>query len=216
MRRGEARANYRPPRAAASRIELATVMDKRIEQQSHPGAEPAPGDIWVFGYGSLMWRPGFPYRVVEPALLRGYHRAFCVYSVRYRGTPERPGLVVGLDRGGSCRARAFCVAAADADAVCDYLDARELVTGVYHRRLVPVELPGRRVMAHAYVADRAHRQYAGKLSLSEAAEVIVAGRGAEGDNRIYLENTVAQLDDLGLNDGPLHALLRLVRERRVE
>ncbi len=177
-------------------------------------ASATDGDIWVFGYGSLMWRPGFPYRVVESALLRGYHRAFCIYSVRYRGTPERPGLVVGLDRGGSCRGRAYRVAAADARAVLDYLNKRELVTGVYTRRVVPVGIRSGRVNAYTYVADRGHAQYVGKLSLERAAEIILAGRGASGDNRDYLENTVAHLDELGIPDGPLHTLLRLVNERR--
>ena len=179
-----------------------------------PAIDDAGGtaDVWVFGYGSLMWRPGFPHLAVEPALLRGYHRAFCVYSVRYRGTPERPGLVTGLDRGGSCRGRAFRVAAADAGEARAYLDRRELVTGVYRRRTVPVELPGGRVMAWAYVVDTAHRQYAGKLPLAEAARVILRGRGASGDNRDYLENTVAHLDDLGISDGPAHELWRLVEK----
>ncbi len=191
-------------------------MDKRIDDRGPSAAEPADGDMWVFGYGSLMWRPGFPYLAAEPALLRGHHRAFCVYSVRYRGTPERPGLVVGLDHGGSCRGRAFRVAAAEAERVRAYLDRRELVTGVYRRRILPIELPGRRVGAYTYVVDRTHRQYARKLPLGKAAEVIVAGRGAEGDNRTYLENTVAFLDEVGIRDGPLHELLHLVRQRRAD
>ena len=83
------------------------------------------GDIWVFGYGSLMWRPGFPHLEVAPALLHGYHRAFCIYSVHHRGSRERPGLILGLDRGGSCQGRAFRVAAADAEATIAYLDDRD-------------------------------------------------------------------------------------------
>ena len=191
-------------------------MERRIDDDTRGAATMANGDIWVFGYGSLMWRPGFTYRDAHPALLRGYHRAFCVYSVRYRGTPERPGLVVGLDRGGSCRGRAYRVAAADVGRVCAYLDGRELVTGVYRRRLVPITLPGGRVEAYAYIVDRGHRQYAPKLPLDEAADVIAAGRGAEGDNRDYLENTVAFLGELGVHDRQLHALLRRVRERSGE
>ena len=182
-------------------------------RNSEPTA-PADGDIWVFGYGSLMWRPGFSYLAAEPALLRGYHRAFCIRSVRYRGTPERPGLVVGLDRGGSCCGRAYRVAAADARAALDYLDTRELVTGVYTRRVVPVKVRAGRVEAYTYVADRGHAQYAGKLAPGRAADIILAGHGASGDNRDYLENIVAHLDELGIPDGPLHTLLRLVSERR--
>ena len=184
-----------------------------LSRDSEPPA-PADGDIWVFGYGSLMWRPGFCYRAAEPALLRGYHRAFCIRSVRYRGTPERPGLIVGLDRGGSCRGRAYRVAAADARAALDYLNTRELVTGVYTRRVVPVNVRAGRVEAYAYVADRGHAQYVGKLSPDRAADIILAGHGASGDNCDYLENIVAHLDGLGSPDGPLHTLLRLVNERR--
>ncbi len=191
-------------------------MNRRIDDDTRGATTTANGDIWVFGYGSLMWRPGFAYRDAHPALLRGYHRSFCVYSVRYRGTPERPGLVVGLDRGGSCRGRAYRVAAADVGRVCAYLDGRELVTGVYRRRLVPITLPGGRVEAYAYIVDRGHRQYAAKLPLDEAADAIVAGRGGEGDNQVYLENTVASLGDLGVHDRQLDALLRRVRERSGE
>ena len=183
----------------------------RAPDDATPGA--AARDIWVFGYGSLMWRPGFRYCAAEPALLRGYHRAFCVYSVRYRGTPEAPGLVLGLDRGGSCRGRAFRVAAADAAEALAYLEERELDTGSYHRRVVPVEISGRRVGAYAHLVNRAHPQYTGKLSLEETAALIERSRGETGENRDYLENTVAHLDALGIPDGPLHALLRLVRER---
>jgi len=164
-------------------------------------------DIWVFGYGSLMWRPGFPHREARPARLWGHHRALCVYSVHYRGTPERPGLVLGLDRGGSCVGRAFRVAAADADAVIAYLDGRELVTGVYRRRRLTLGLDGRRVGAIAYVADRDHPQYAGTLAPARAAAIVRAGCGTGGDNADYLARTVAHLDALGIADGPLHALL---------
>ncbi len=171
--------------------------------------------LWVFGYGSLMWRPGFAHDAAEPARLRGYHRAFCVYSVHYRGTRARPGLVLGLDRGGSCRGRAYLVAARDAGDVIDYLDKREQVTSVYLRRSVTIEIGGgERVSAITYVADRAHRQYAGKLLPRRAAEIILAGQGVAGDNSEYLENTVAHLDTLGIADGPLHELLGLVREAK--
>ena len=183
-----------------------------LADDAKPTAARDDGDVWVFGYGSLMWRPGFQYHAVEPALLRGYHRAFCVYSVRYRGTAECPGLVLGLDRGGSCRGRAFGIAAAHAEKALAYLDRRELVTGVYERRALPVELPNRRVTAYAYVVDRAHRQYVRKLSLDEAAEVISRGCGDAGDNRDYLENAVAHLDALGIDDSPAHRLMRVVRE----
>ncbi len=169
-------------------------------------------DIWVFAYGSLMWEPGFEYLEVAPALLRGYHRAFCVYSHIYRGTSARPGLVLGLDRGGACRGMAFRVAAEKAGRVLAYLDKREKVTNVYERRIVPVATSAGRVMAHAYVADRGHDQYAGKLTLERAAALIAQGVGRSGANPEYLENTVRHLDELGITDGSLHRLLARVLE----
>ena len=87
---------------------------------------PGGGDLWVFGYGSLMWNPGFAHAEARPARVYGYHRAFCLYSEHYRGTEARPGLVLGLNRGGSCRGRAFRVPAHDADAAMEYLIAREM------------------------------------------------------------------------------------------
>ncbi len=179
-----------------------------------PGAEAAAGagDLWVFGYGSLMWNPGFPHAARMPALLRGWHRALCVYSHVWRGTPERPGLVLGLDRGGACWGIAFRVAADDAREVLDYLDTRERVTHVYWRRTVAVRLAdGARVAAETYVADPRHAQYAGRLAPGDAAHLIRAARGRGGTNAEYLENTVRHLDDFGLKEGPLHDLLRRVR-----
>ena len=172
------------------------------------------GDIWVFGYGSLMWDQGFPHVARAAALLRGYHRALCLYSRFHRGTLERPGLVLGLDRGGSCRGLAFRVAGGEARAVLGYLDERELVSYAYRRRLLPLRLDGQgEVRAHVYVADRDHSQYAGRLPPDEIVELVVQGVGVSGTCYDYLENTVRHLDRLGIEDGPLHALLARVVER---
>ena len=172
----------------------------------------ADGDLWVFGYGSLMWNPGFPHLASAPALLRGYHRAFCVYSVHHRGTPERPGLVLGLDHGGACRGRAFLVAAADVADVIAYLDEREMVTRVYRPKRVPIGIGAGRAIAQAYVVDRSHVQYARGLTFDETLGIIARGNGASGNNVDYLASTVAHLDELGIPDGPLHALLRALRD----
>ena len=166
--------------------------------------------IWIFGYGSLMWRPGFARLEVRPALLCGYHRSLCVYSIVYRGTPERPGLVLGLDRGGACKGRAFCVAAEDAGRVKAYLNARELVTGVYRPRNTTVRLDdGRRVSAYNFVVRRDHQQYAGNLTPERTVELVLAGRGAEGSSLDYLRNTVRHLNELGIRDGAIRRLLEL-------
>ena len=174
---------------------------------------PRGADFWVFGYGSLMWRPDFPYLECRSALLRGWHRAFCVYSQHYRGTRDKPGLVLGLDRGGACRGRAFLVAAEDAAAVCDYLHAREMISGVYEPRWVVVETPEGSVRAAAYMADRGHEQYAGKLAEDELVRLILQGHGIAGTNLEYIENTVRHLDELGIAEGFLHRLLRLVEKK---
>ena len=168
------------------------------------------GEVWVFAYGSLMWDPGFAYLETAPALLKGYHRAFCIFSHVYRGTEARPGLVLGLDRGGACKGMAFRIAAAKRAGVLDYLDKREKVTDVYRRRAVPITVRGLKVKAETYVADREHRQYAGKQSLKDAAALIAQGTGVGGSNRDYLESTVNHLDELGITDGPLHRLHAMV------
>jgi glutathione-specific gamma-glutamylcyclotransferase len=173
-----------------------------------------PGtDLWVFGYGSLMWNPEFAHVEHRGALLRGYHRRFCVYSFRYRGTPERPGLVLGLDRGGSCRGIAFRVAAEDVPATLDYLWEREMISGVYRPKLLPVRLDsGESVPACTFVADREHGQYSGCLCPLTTARFIAQGIGERGPNFDYLANTVAHLHELGIRDHALERVLAEVRE----
>ena len=170
------------------------------------------GDIWIFGYGSLMWRPGFDYLEVHPARLYGYHRSFCVYSWHHRGSRDAPGLVLGLDRGGSCLGRAFRVASAVVDDTIAYLDAREMVTAVYHPIDHPVHMPGYQVSARCYIVDRTHPQYAGVLPLDDQAAIIAGARGQSGINRDYLENTITHLDDLGITDGPSHKVWKIVQD----
>ncbi|MGB3021198.1 MAG: gamma-glutamylcyclotransferase, partial [Methyloceanibacter sp.] len=137
-------------------------------------------ELWVFGYGSLMWRPGFPFSETAPALLKGAHRALCVYSIVHRGTHAEPGLVLGLDRGGACRGVAFRVAAgAEAETVA-YLREREQVTDVYVEARRPVRLldgSGRAMRALCYLVDRHHDQYAGRLSLEAQIRIIQSGKG---------------------------------------
>lgn len=172
----------------------------------------ADGHLYVFAYGSLIWRPGFPHLGHEPATLRGYHRRFCLWSKHYRGTPEAPGLVLGLDRGGSCRGVAFRVAAADAPEVLEYLDARENINGeqVYDRRLLPLRLAsGYVARGIGYVANRAHPAFCRPCEESTAA-AISRGRGQAGLNRDYLVNTASGLASLGLRDARLERLVRLV------
>ena len=155
---------------------------------------------WIFGYGSLMWKPGFDYLEAGHARLHGYHRRLCVYSWVHRGTRERPGLVFGLDRGGACKGYAFNVARDDEASIIDYLDERELVTDVYQRKRLMITLDNKRVPAWCYVVRRDHPQYAGKLSEAELLSMIERGEGRSGHCRDYVLSTVTQLEQLGVND----------------
>ncbi|WP_407178325.1 gamma-glutamylcyclotransferase [Bradyrhizobium sp. STM 3562] len=173
------------------------------------------GDLWVFGYGSLMWRPGFDYLERVPARLIGEHRALCVYSFVHRGTPERPGLVLGLDRGGACRGIAFRVDANRRAETIAYLRAREQVTSVYREvtRSVWLEDDARqRVSALVYVVDRGHVQYAGRLTPAEQLRHVLQGHGQSGNNRDYVLSTVKAIEAEGFRDGALHQLALMLHE----
>jgi len=172
--------------------------------------------LWVFGYGSLIWQPGFDFDDRRLAVLQGYRRAFCMTSIAYRGTPDAPGLVLSLDLdpAGSCHGVAYHVPAGAAAATHAYLRERELVSYAYDEARVPLELDGgERVEALAYVSNRAHPQYCGGLSLERQAEVIARAKGPKGPNADYLLNTVESLEALGLHDADLVRLADLVRDR---
>lgn len=173
------------------------------------------GDLWVFGYGSLMWSPEFEFERSAPALLRGYHRAFCVHSKRYRGTPENPGLVLGLDRGGGCRGIAFLVAERSVDAVLQRLWHREMDGRVYLPRVVGIEMAGEKTRALTFVADRACDGYAGRLDVECVARTIVESSGARGPNADYFFNTLRHLDALGIRERRLEALRRAVQALQI-
>jgi cation transport protein ChaC len=170
-----------------------------------------PRDFWVFGYGSLMWDPGFPHVECRPARLEGYHRAFCIYSYRYRGTEARPGLVLGLKPGGTCLGRAFRVAARDTHDVLAYLEDREMTSYVYRQMRLPVAIGGRSEHATTYVADDSHPQYACGLSPEDTARLILRGAGERGPNIDYLENTLAHLEEMGVEEPALFELRAIVR-----
>ena len=170
---------------------------------------PTDEDLWVFGYGSLIWRPGFDYLERAPALLIGAHRALCVYSFVHRGTPERPGLVLGLDRGGACRGMAFRVAAVRRTETIAYLRGREQVTHVYREsvRQVRLEQDGKpTVRALCYIVDRGHPQYAGHLSIEMQLHHVRQAHGQSGANRDYVLDAVKALEALGYRETELHLL----------
>ena len=175
---------------------------------------PEPGDLWVFGYGSLMWDPRFAYVESARGRLFGYHRALCLLSVRNRGTVERPGLVVALDRGGSCCGIAFRVAAPRVAETRAYLWQRELYTGAYRPVNVPVRLAdGRRVPALTFAAVPGHAQYHHPETPDRAVDLVLQGRGSYGSSLDYLRSVIRHLDAFRLPDGPLHRILELAEDR---
>jgi cation transport protein ChaC len=169
---------------------------------------------WVFGYGSLMWRPGFPYLERRGATLHGRRRAFCIYSVHHRGTPERRGLVLGLAAGGATRGMAYRVSDGDWDPTYAYLREREQPTETYVEARVTVRLAdGRSVPALTFLSDRAHPQWAGALTLDRQAELSSGASGLSGRNVDYLADLVEHLREAGIRDRAMEKLLALVLDR---
>jgi cation transport protein ChaC len=161
----------------------------------------AEGDFYVFAYGSLIWNPGFPYRAREPARLVGYRRNYCILSQLYRGTPESPGLVLGLEKGGVCEGVAYRVAGELKGPTMQYLRERELVTSVYDETLVEIETrDGARCMAYTYVANPQHEQYVAMEDFDAAVEVIACACGSAGPNTEYALNTWSNLAELDIRD----------------
>ena len=166
---------------------------------------------WVFGYGSLIWNPGFAHVSAQQGLLRGAHRSLSIVSHHHRGTVERPGLVFGLTRGGSCRGMVFEVEDAQWPSVYAYLQQREQVTSVYRDVMRPVRLAdGRAVHALAFLVDEHHEQFAGHLSLEQQLAMVRAGVGLSGRNVDYVLNTARHLRELGIRDRQLMALADLL------
>ena len=170
-------------------------------------------DLWVFAYGSLMWRPGFRYEEASHALLEGAHRALCLYSVVHRGTPSTPGLVFGLDKGGKCEGMVYRVARQRALDTRLYLRRRENVTNTYHATMWPVRLldgSGRTVDALCFLVDRRHPQYAGRIPLEMQAWLVRRSSGVSGRNVDYVINTMLHLRELGVHDDELERLMAIL------
>lgn len=175
----------------------------------------ADHDHWVFAYGSLMWNPGFAFTERVEATLVGAHRALCIYSFHHRGTPEHPGLVLGLDVGGSCRGIAYKVAAAEWPATHAYLTEREQISGVYRETIRRVNLRDAartNAPAVAYVANRAHPQYARGLGLEDQLHLVRRSHGQSGPNRDYVLATVDALAAMGIVDSGLSWIAQRLRD----
>jgi cation transport protein ChaC len=168
-----------------------------------------PGELWVFGYGSLMWSPCFAYREKRLARVHGYHRALCILSTRYRGTQRKPGLVMGLCRGGSCWGMAFRIDARDVRRCLARLWHREMPRRVYEPRLLEARLRGgRRVRALAFVADPRHPAFVRELDLHGRARLVAQGIGQRGPCVDYIRNTLDHMHELGVRDPHLEHVLQ--------
>jgi cation transport protein ChaC len=188
-------------------------MSENDNPSDNTSGDNTPGDIWVFGYGSLIWDPKFPVVESRTAVLHGYRRSLCILSIRNRGTAECPGLVVGLERGGSCVGRAHRVAAEHVEDTIAYLHERELATHSYIPKKLPISLQsGERIKAVTFVARVKHPQYAGGLSETRQAELIVQGHGPYGTSLDYLRNVIRHLDECGIASGPLHRVLAIAED----
>ena len=171
--------------------------------------------MWVFGYGSLLWNPGFPVARREVATLQGYARSFCMTSIHHRGSEEAPGLVLALDEieGAHCKGLALAVAAGEETQTLAYLRERELISSAYLERDLMVALQsGEEVQAVTYVIDPHHAQYCGGMALEQQAQIIATAVGGRGPNTEYLYNTAEHLSEIGLGDAELEWLMARVRQ----
>lgn len=193
----ESYAKAHPGMAFRSEAEMQSLFDQ-ILAQHEPGA-----DLWVFGYGSLIWNPAFHYEEKCCALLHGWHRSFCLELYMGRGTPEKPGLMLALDRGGACRGVAFRIEAAQVRQELWVLWQREMFGGAYNARWVRLKLPTRTVMGLTFVINPSHPRYAKGLSPAQTARMIQEGQGDLGTNLEYFKNTVTYLGELGVKDATL-------------
>jgi glutathione-specific gamma-glutamylcyclotransferase len=196
------------PSHALTDAELAASLAAALQRK------PPHSAWWVFAYGSLLWNPLFPFEEARPATLKGRHRRFCLWSLASRGTSTQPGLVLGLDRGGSCQGVVYRLPARDAKNELMLLWRREMVLGAYHPLWVTVRCGQSSLVALAFVVDRTHRQYTGKLSLGEQAEVLASAAGAFGSSADYLERARVALITHGIVDPYLERLAALVARRR--
>ena len=184
-----------------------------FDHSRHEGIIHPEGDFWIFAYGSLMWNPEFEYLRSETARLQGYHRCLCLWSVEYRGTPEHPGLVMGLDRGGSCVGRAFLVSEHNAEKTISMLNRREMITGAYESAMMPLQLGSDEVVEGVCLfARRDHPQYAPRLDMNIIVERVRKAHGRRGSNREYVLNTVEHLRELGMVDKGLDRVARLLEQ----
>jgi glutathione-specific gamma-glutamylcyclotransferase len=176
-------------------------------------ARAAGDEVWVFGYGSLIWNPAFHFAEKRTGTIHGFHRRFCLWTPIGRGSHDFPGLILGLERGGSCRGLAFRIEASKVKSELDIIWRREMVGAAYAPRWITVRTAGGMVRAITFVINHAHARYAGLLPEAKVAGIVARAEGGLGRCCDYLFNTVAHLDELGIGDRPLSRLAAQVAQR---
>ena len=199
---------------SGTNLRIMSEEERRASLDATLAARPVSGDIWLFGYGSLIWNPAFHYAERQAVMIRGWHRQFCLATPIGRGTPDRPGLVLGLDRGGACRGVAFRIAGADARTELELVWRREMVTGAYVPRWVTLHGPDmpRGTSGIAFTINRAAANYVRPVSEEDTARVIATAHGALGPCRDYLFDTIQGLAGFGIRDRHLDRIGRLARD----
>jgi cation transport protein ChaC len=193
-------AKIHPDMAWRTEAEMAALLEGIL------AAHDPAADLYVFGYGSLIWNPAFHYVEKVAATLHGWHRRFCLKMLMGRGSIELPGLMLALDHGGACKGVAFKIASAAVREELGILWQREMYGGAYHARWVPLRTAAGPVRAVTFVINRAHPRYLPELSIEQTAALIATGSGDLGSCREYLENTLAHLKELGLRDAGLERI----------
>jgi len=194
---------------------LPLLSDEELEKSwtETLACHPEPGtDVWIFGYGSLIWNPAFHFSEKRIGRLRGYHRQFCLWTHLGRGTPELPGMVLGLERGGSCVGVVFRIAAKDVMDEVEIIWRREMVSGAYLPRWTKILTEDGPVTAVSFVINPAHPRYACKPPEADVVNSLAHAAGPMGTAREYLDNTVVHLKELGIRDRNLYRLCDLVEE----
>lgn len=195
-------------------IKVLSEDELRSSREQALAAHPPDRELALFAYGSLIWNPAFHFVRREIATVRGYHRRFCLWTQLGRGSPECPGLVLGLDRGGSCRGLVYWIAAEEIGSELDVVWRREMVTGAYRPSWVAAHTEAGPVQALTFLIDRSHDRYTGVLSDEAVVTAIANACGPLGPCADYLFNTTAHLEELGIVDRPLRRLCWAVRERQ--
>lgn len=187
-----------------------THEEREISRSQFLSSNREPG-LWVFGYGSLLWNPAFHFEKSEPTKLYGYHRKFCLSLSLGRGSPQNPGLMLALDRGGSCNGRAFFIPEHDVTSETKILWMREMLSGAYLPQWCQLKTTSGTIRGLTFVINRQHRRYITGLEQEKTIELLATGKGHLGSCREYLENTIQHLDEINVKDNYLHSLWDLVR-----